>query len=100
MDVLGEPVVGGLGAGALASRLGEDMRAGGGELQSGADVVDEAGDLARVLPALRALGEDIREIGEAVHAYGSVVPPAAGRLVLPVRRALHDVVVVLRLTAI
>src|SRR5438067_3823092 len=100
VHVLGEPVVRELGAGALAPRLGEDIGAGGGELQAGADVVDEAGDLSRALPALRALGEEVGEIGEAVHLHAAVVPPAARAFFLPVRRALHDVVVVLRLAAV
>src|SRR5882672_8255635 len=100
MDVLGEPVVGQLGADALRARLLEDVGAGSGELQAGADVVHETGDLPVALPAQRAPGEHVRKIGKLVHAHGSVVPPAAGALRLHVRRALHHVVVVLRLPAV
>src|ERR671928_198756 len=46
------------------------------------------------------LGEEIGKIGEAVHAHAAVVPPATRRLVLHVRRAVHDVVIVLRLAAV
>src|SRR5919108_6644564 len=68
MDVFGEPAVRQLGTHARGARLGEHVGAGGRELQSGADVVYEEADLAIALPPARALGEDIGEIGKALHA--------------------------------
>src|SRR5205823_8398190 len=95
MHVFREPAVRELGADALGARPGEHVRPGGGELQSGADVIHEAGDLAIALPAGRALGEDIGEIGKALYAHAAIVPPAGRGFRLDVRRVQHDVVVVL-----
>src|SRR6267143_324166 len=100
MHVFGEPVVGQLDAYALGARLGEHVGARSGELQSRADVVHEAGDLAIAFTSGSALGEHIGKVGIALHAHAAIVPPAARRFALHVWRVLHDVVVVLRLPAI
>src|SRR5438105_4693740 len=64
-------------ADALGARPCEHVRARGSELQSGADVVYETGDLAVALPSARALREHIGEVGKAIHAHAAIVPPAA-----------------------
>src|SRR5574341_32740 len=99
MDVLREPAVRQLGPDSRRARLAQDEGAGGGELQAGADVVHEAGDLAVATPPLGAAAEKVGEIGKLFDVHGSVVPPAALALVARVRRALHDVVEMVDLAA-
>ena len=80
----------------ISLALASTARAGGGELQPGADVVGEAGDLGGFTSSRRLAREEIAEVGVAVRR---ILPPARIALLPRVRRAGHHVADLLRLLA-